>query len=193
MALFLVGFLLGRESMRASSSLPPEVIPAVASAPVPLSPPSPVVIAPLPPAPAVAHVESAVAPADKQAVAQYFKAADRLQNADVDDPQAMATSLIGAASSGDTSGLRRLVAQATEALDKGRALTPPPPCAHYHKELLVILTQSRTLLHDLEERVASGSVDSLPTLLTQANTTKARAEALGREERQLKSRFGVSR
>jgi hypothetical protein len=189
-ALFALGFLLGRESMRMSQVA--EVLPTIAVAPTPSPSPLPPV---MPPSPVVAPppAASAIAPAEKQAVAEYFKVADRLQSADVDDPQAMAASLIGAASEGDTSGLRRLVAQATAALDKARTLTAPPPCGHYHKELVGILTQSRALLQQLEHQVAAGSVESLPTLLTQANGTKARAEALSREERQLKARFGLSR
>jgi hypothetical protein len=195
--LLALGFLLGRESNRAPATFviaPPTGAAAAAD-------PEPAVVPTVPPA-ASAAVAPAASPAaapragvdagDKQAIARYFREVDRLQNIDVDNPQAAAASLIGAASSGDTSGLRQLVTQAREAEQKARAITPPPPCAHYHKQLVSILVESRSMLQRLEEGIGGGNVEALPALLTQANAAKSRSESLAREARELKRRFGIA-
>src|SRR5581483_6399025 len=97
--------------------------------------------------------------AEKQAIARYFREVDRLQSADVDNPEASAGSLINAASSGDKSGLRKLVAQAVE--HKARALTPPTPCVRYHKQLVTVLAESREMMQQLERGLAGGNLEAL--------------------------------
>jgi len=129
---------------------------------------------------------------DKQAVAHYFREVDRLQDVDVDNPEAAATSLIGAATSGDTSGLRALVSQARDAEQKVRAVTPPPPCAHYHEQLVSMLAESRSMLQRLEQGIGGGDPGSLSALISQANSAKSRSAALASEARELKRRYGIA-
>jgi hypothetical protein len=214
MSLFLVAFLLGRESMRARSPTaipvaaePPPFVAQAPIAPPPIAPPPiapppaappPPVVAPertpvarpasLPPAPGEGH--DAV---EKQAVARYFREADELQESDVENPEAQANSLVSAATEGDTSGLRALVKKARDAEAKAAALTVPPACAHYHRQLIHVLQESREMLQRLEQGLSGGDVSALPSLLGQANAAKARLEALTREERTIKSRFGLVR
>ena len=130
--------------------------------------------------------------ADKQAVARYFDQVDRLQNVDVDNPEASASALIGAATSGDTSGLQQLVAQARDTEQKVRAITPPPPCAQYHQQLLSMLGESHSMLQRLEQGIGGGGLDSLPALVSQANAAKSRSEKLADQARELKRRYGVA-
>lgn len=191
-SLLALGFLLGRESNRA----PVVVAPPVTATQLPVTelppgPPSinaePVAVA----APAAARPRPAVDPADKQAVARYFRDVEHLQNTDVDNPEAAASSLLSAASTGDTSGLRKLVADARSAEVKARAVTPPAACAHYHKQLVNVLSDTREMFQSLERGIGGGNMDALPALLNRANATKSRAEALAREEREIKSRFGI--
>src|SRR5205823_950583 len=82
---------------------------------------------------------------------------------DVDDPQASAQALVNAASSGDNSGLQKLVAQARSAELEARALTPPPACAAYHKKLVALLVDSRDMMQKLAAGFAGGSLDALPS------------------------------
>jgi len=130
--------------------------------------------------------------AGKEAVARYFHEVDRLQNIDVDNPEAAATSLIGAATSGDTSGLRRLVVQARDTEQRVRAITPPPPCAHYHERLVSMLAESHSLLQGLEKGLGGGDLESVPALVSQANSAKSRSEALVNEAREIKRHYGVA-
>lgn len=149
-------------------------------------------ISPLRTSPTSTPPEAADDSADKQAVARYFREVDRLQNVDVDNPEAAATSLVGAATSGDTSGLRALLSQARDTEQKVRAITPPPPCAHYHGRLLSMLAESRSMLQRLEQGLGGRDLESLPALLSQANSAKSRSGALAREERELERRYGVA-
>jgi hypothetical protein len=179
--LLVIGIFIGRESAR------PE--PAAATAPIGAAPPAkplPPIFEP-PPAPQPATVD----PEDKRRVAQYFRDTDRLQNVDVDDPQASAQALVNAASSGDSSGLQKLVAQARSAEQQARALVPPPPCAAYHKKLVALLADSRDMMQKLAAGFAGGSLDALPSLMARANAQKERAESLTRDEKELKRRYGL--
>jgi len=136
--------------------------------------------------------EAAGDSADQQAVARYFREVDRLQNVEVDNPEASASALIGAATSGDTSGLRALVSQARDAEQKVRAVTPPPPCTHYHEQLVSMLAESRSMLQRLEQSIGGGDPGSLSALLSQANSAKSRSAALASEAREIKRRYGVA-
>jgi len=183
--LLVIGIFIGRESAR------PETPPPLPVAAAPQKPLPPVFVPPpQPPAPPPPS-EPSVDPAEKQRVAQYFREIDRLQNVDTDDPEASAQALVNAASSGDTSGLDKLVQQAKDAERKARAMTPPPPCAAFHKKMLALLTDSREMVQKLASGFAGGSLEALPGLLARANGEKARQEAVAREEKELKRRYGL--
>ncbi|HEX8952506.1 MAG TPA: hypothetical protein VF945_11710, partial [Polyangia bacterium] len=122
---------------------------------------------------------------------QYFREVDRLQNVDVDNPEASAQALINSATSGDTSGLDKLVQQARDAERSARTVTPPASCAAYHKKLLALLADSRELVQQLARGFGSGSLDALPGLMSRANAQKARQESLARDARELKRRYGL--
>jgi hypothetical protein len=185
--LLVIGVFIGRE-MREPA---PVAAPPVAAAPV--KPPPPIFDPTAAPAPPPTSSEPAVAATsgDAQRAAQYFREIDRLQKVEVDNPQATAQSIVQAAASGDTSGIHKLVTQAQTAEARAHALTPPPTCAAYHKKVLAVLADDRAMMQQLESGLTSGSVDSLPALLTHANATKSRTDALAREERELKRRFGL--
>jgi hypothetical protein len=189
--LLVIGIFIGRESARPDATPPPI---AQAAPPKPLPP---IFEPPAMPAPPVAATAPSAAPApsvdpeEKRRVAQYFRDVDRLQNVDVDDPQASAQALIDSAGSGDNSGLQKLVAQARTAEQQARALTPPAPCAAYHKKLVALLAESREMIQKLAAGFAGGSLDALPSLMARANSEKARQESLARDEAALKRRYGL--
>jgi len=184
--LLVIGVFIGRETTR-----PPEPI-AQPVAPPPQKP-LPPIFEPPPQAPAAPPKPSAAAidPEEKRRVAQYFRDVDRLQNVDVDNPEASAQALINSASSGDNSGLEKLVQQARDAERAAHAVAPPPPCASYHKKLLALLADSRDLVQQLARGFGSGSLDALPGLMSRAQSQKARQESLARDEKELKRRYGL--
>jgi len=183
--LLIIGVFIGRESARPDT--PPPPVAAAPQKPLPpiFEPPAQPPAAPPPPS------EPAVDPAEKQRVAQYFREIERIQNVDVDNPEASAQALVNAATSGDTSGIDKLVQQAKDADKKARAVTPPPPCTAYHKKLLTLLADSREMVQKLAQGFAGGSLEALPGLMTRANSEKARQESLERDEKELKRRYGL--
>jgi hypothetical protein len=181
--LLVIGVFIGRESRE---TIAQPAAPSAASKPLPPIFEPPPVAAPTPPP------SPAVDAAEQQRVAQYFREVDRIQNIDVDNPEATAQSLVQAAASGDNSGLRKLLGQAREVEEKVRAITPPPPCAGYHKKLVGTLAASREMLQQLERGLSSGGgIEALPGLLGRAQGEKGRAEALAREEKEIKRRYGL--
>lgn len=189
--LLVIGIFIGRETTR-----PPEPIaqPAPPPSQKPLPPifePPPAAPAAPPAAPSAAPSAPAIDPAEKKRVADYFRAVDRLQNVDVDNPEASAQALINGAAGGDTSGLDKLIQQARDAERGARALVPPPPCAAFHKRLLVLLADSREMAQLLARGFQSGDLSSLPSMMTRAQAEKSRQEALAHDEKELKRRYGL--
>lgn len=193
--LLVIGIFIGRESARPEPPLPvaPAGAPPAATKPLPpiFEPPPPPATSSKRPPPAPPPRSAPVDSEEKRQVAQYFRDVDRLQNVDVDDPQASAQALVNAAASGDTSGLQKLLAQARSAEAQARALTPPPPCAAYHGKLLSVLGNSQQMLQKLAASLGSGNLDGLTSLLSSANAEKERAETLARDEKELKRRYGL--
>ena len=186
--LLVIGIFIGRETTR-----PPEPIaqPVAAAAP---QKPLPPIFEPPPQAPAAAPAAPsapAIDPEEKRRVAQYFREVDRLQNVDVDNPEASAQALISGAAGGDTSGLDKLVQQARDAERTARAVVPPAPCAAFHKKLLSLLADSREMAQSLTRGFGSGSLDARPGLMSRAQSQKARQESLARDEKELKRRYGL--
>ena len=186
--LLVIGIFIGRETTR-----PPEPI-AQPVAAAPPQKPLPPIFEPPPQPPAAAPAAPsapAIDPEEKRRVAQYFREVDRLQNVDVDNPEASAQALISGAAGGDTSGLDKLVQQARDAERAARAVVPPAPCAAFHKKLLSLLADSREMAQSLTRGFASGDLSSLTSLMGRANSDKARQESLARDEKELKRRYGL--
>jgi len=185
--LLVIGIFIGRETTR---PLEPIAQPVVAAPAKPLPPvfvPPPPALASPPPPPAAPAID----PEEKRRVGQYLREVDRLQNVDVDNPEASAQAMISGAAAGDTSGLDKLVQQARDAERGARALTPPPPCAAFHKKLLALLADSREMAQALSRGFANGDLSSLTSMMGRANSDKARQEALARDEKELKRRYGL--
>lgn len=185
--LLVIGIFIGRETTR-----PPE--PIAQPTPPPQKPLPPIFVPPpaAPPAPpSAAPSAPSIDPAEKKRVADYFREVDRLQNVDVDNPEASAQALINGAAGGDTSGLDKLIQQARDAERGARALVPPPPCAAFHKKLLVLLADSREMAQMLARGFQSGDLSSLPSMMTRAQAEKSRQEALAHDEKELKRRYGL--
>ena len=191
--LLIIGVFIGRETMRPEPVAQP-IVQAPPEKPLPpiFEPPATPPRAPAPPKAAPAHASApSVDPEEKRLVAQYFRDVDRLLNVDVGDPEASAQAMITGAASGDTSGLDKLVATAREAERNARTLQPPAPCAAFHRKLLVLLADSREMAQVLARGFQSGNLDSLPGMLSRAQSQKARQEALTRDETELKRRYGI--
>ena len=190
--LLVIGIFIGRETTR-----PPAPIAQATPAPPPPKPLPPIFEPPATtPPPTAAAPSRAPAPPpvnaeEKRRVADYFRDVDRLLNVDVGDPEASAQAMITGAASGDTSGLDKLVATARDAERNARALTPPAPCAAFHRKLLVLLADSREMAQALAHGFASGNLDALPGMLSRAQSQKARQESLTRDEKELKRRYGI--
>ena len=196
--LLVIGIFIGRETTR-----PPEpVAQPIVEAPPPTKPLPPIFEPPAqPPAPAPAtpaHASAAphasapaIDPEEKRRVAQYLRDVDRLLDVDVGDPEASAQAMISGAASGDTSGLDKLVQTARDAERNARTLAPPPPCTAFHRKLLALLADSREMAQALSRGFQSGNLDSLPGMLSRANSQKARQESLTRDEKELKRRYGI--
>ena len=190
-----LAFLLGRESGRRAPAEPPKASLPQVGAPAagqsaPTEPPAPE----LPPA---QSAPSAVAPSQppasdpaRAAVAAYFQALEHLQPEVAGDPTALAQQILADLARGDSSGFEGMIRKAESARDRLAAIVPPAPCAEHHRESLACMEASLALTRGL--RKALSSPDALPRdFADRASALKARTEALQRQEKALKERFGL--
>lgn len=204
-AVLALVFLLGRASAPAPRGLAPSP-PAPAAAPaaeapaqVPATTEAPAPEPAAPPAPPAALrpvVRPAVPPpaagsSERAAVQAYFAAVERIQPAQSGDPDAVAQQLVGGLAKGDSSGLDGMFQQAQATRARLAAITPPAPCAAFHRESLAVLDGGLEMMQSLKQSLASSGQggSALQDLSARANELKARSEALQAQEKALRQRY----
>jgi len=207
-AVLALVFLLGRASAPAPRGLAPSP-PAPAAAPAAEAPaqvpatteaPAPEPAAPPAPPAAPAALRPVVRPAvpppaagssERAAVQAYFAAVERIQPAQSGDPDAVAQQLVGGLAKGDSSGLDGMFQQAQATRARLAAITPPAPCAAFHRESLAVLDGGLEMMQSLKQSLASSGQggSALQDLSARANELKARSEALQAQEKALRQRY----
>lgn len=125
-------------------------------------------------------------------VATYFRQMDAIQlGAPIGDQQAFATTILGAAVSGDLSGFDDLVRQAGDAERRALAVQPPSECAEYHQLAVTLLRDSASMVAALRDGIKRGDADALTAVGAAAQRLQPRAEALAETEKALRARFGL--
>lgn len=178
--------------------------PVAATTPTPPAPPPPPPVAAPPPAPRPAAAPVAMPPAaphaaaasvdsgERAAVAQYFTRMDNLQPGRIaDDPNDFARKLLESAMNGDTSGMDQLVTQARQTRQAAAALQPPAPCREYHRAALSLMDESTQVLGQVREAMRRNDASALTAASGRATALKSRAEALERQEQEIKQRYGL--
>jgi hypothetical protein len=207
-AVLALVFLLGR----ASAPVPPAQVPA--PVPTPTAAPAPAAEAPATtgePAPAPAIPVAPLAPvappmpiarpaatrpdagaSERAAVKAYFAAVERIQPAQTGDPDAVAQQMVGGLAKGDSSGLDGMFQQAQATRARLAAITPPAPCAAFHRESLAVLDGGLEMMQSLKQSLAAPGQGgtALQDLSARATELKARSEALQAQEKALRQRYG---
>ena len=186
-------------------ALPPPTSPAPAGFPADDAPSAPAAepSTPWPTDPPVPHAETLLpAPApigsasdpERAAVGAYLEALDRIRPAAIDgDAESVASSLATALASGDASGLEKLIRETEDARARLLSVAPPPACAAHHRESLGSLDDALEMLRGMKEAMASPEpATALATVAAKATALRSRAEALQREDRALRERYGVA-
>jgi hypothetical protein len=142
------------------------------------------------PAPATSGSATAATDSLRAEVGSYFQAVERIHPASGGDPEALAQQVVAGLGKGDMTGFEALIQEAQAARNRLSALTPPQPCAAYHRESLASLDAGLDLMRAMKKALSSSEPGSLD-LESQANALKARSEALQLQEKALKQRFAL--
>jgi hypothetical protein len=126
-------------------------------------------------------------PARASSVDQYFDRIKRFQVLAGSDPNAYAYQLAEASMKGDTSGFDELLAGLETARREAQSMTPPPACAGYHREMLVMLAESSTMLRAMRDAIASRNLEELAAIAGKAQSMQSRVDALEAMEKQIRS------
>lgn len=197
-------FLLGRESGRTHPGEPKAGLGTATLAPVPAStttapiPPRPDSSSP-PPSEPVGQAMTMpsvppISPSDatRASVAAYFQAVEAIQPAASGDPETVAQQVLAGLGKGDMSGFESMIQQAQATRDHLSTLTPPQPCAAYHRDSLASLDAGLALMRDMKRALSSAGQDTAASnLADRANALKARTDALQLQEHALKQRYGL--
>ncbi len=129
----------------------------------------------------------------RPAVAAYFEALDHLQPGSLPgDSESTAQQILAGLTRGDSSGFDQMTQRAEAARTRLAAITAPAPCAAFHRESLADFDESLQMLRMVRKAMNGGDADALLTGMTdRANAMRSRAEALQREEKALRQRYGL--
>lgn len=128
---------------------------------------------------------------ERQQVAAYFAAVDRVGDMGSGDPQAFANSLMQSVSSGDFSGFDDLLAKSRAQRDQLRALTPPKACSEHHRLALSLSNDSVSMMERLKTALMKGDATSLMTMATEGQTLEAQATRLKAMSDVIKRQVGL--
>ena len=129
---------------------------------------------------------------EKAAVAAYFAQVDNIHPGSFSgSPEQLAQEILNGASTGDMSGIDKMIRQAREAETTARSINPPAPCSEVHQESVKVLHESVQMLVSLRAALAQGDVNQLQSFQSAATSLKSRTEALERRQQALRSKYGV--
>ena len=122
-------------------------------------------------------------------------AVDRIQLGAIDgEAEGVANEMAAALANGDTSGLDKMIGETESAKTSLAAVSPPAVCATHHRETLASLDDALAVLGALKG--AMGSPDpagQLANVSARATALRSRADALQKEEQELRLRYGLKR
>jgi hypothetical protein len=129
----------------------------------------------------------------RAAVAAYFDAVDHIQKGAMSgDADSVAQEMAAALANGDTSGLDKMIQQTESAKAGLAAITPPAPCADFHRESLASVDGGIEVLRTLKAAMnSSDPAGQLARVSAQATELRSRADALQKEELALRQRYGL--
>ena len=215
-SLLALAFVMGRESGSGSAPPPPTKIervaqrpqeapvtaPTQASAPIagyadtrPVSVPTPEAAAGPVSVPNEGERNSGGVDPMRAAVAAYFDTIERIQVGSMSgEAESVAHEMASALASGDASSLDKMIRDTEGARARLAAVVPPAPCTAHHRESVASLDDALELLRALKSAMeSSDAVAQLGAVTAQAQTLRARADALQKEEAALRERYGLRR
>ncbi len=149
---------------------------------------------PSPPNPAAIPSNPGMLAADplRASVVAYFEAVDHIQPGKLEgDAQGMANEMAAALTKGDTSGLDGLIQQSESSRKRLAALSPPQPCASYHRESLASLDEGIEMMRSIKKAMDTSDANALSALTSRGNALRSHSEALEREEKAIRQHYGL--
>lgn len=165
---------------------PPPAAAPVAPAPAPAPPP---VVTPPPAVPAAPPAD----PAKAEWVRAYFAAMDATVGtaATWNDPEAMAQAALSQGSEGNPAGFDRLLAANREALQRMRAVSPPPECARHHALAVSVMERGMAMLERVRAATLAQDTAPLAALAAQGQELQKAVDDLAALERGLRAEYGL--
>jgi len=108
------------------------------------------------------------------------------------NPQELALSLVGQSAQGDTGGMRQLLETQRTAQRQIESMTVPLPCQEHHRRTVEMLGRAGELLERLEGRLASGDIEGLLSLSSEARQLETDTREVDALAGQIKRQFGLA-
>lgn len=161
--------------------------PPSAAAPVAVAPPP--VVTPPPAVPAAPTADPAMA----ERVRAYFAAMDATVGtaATWNDPEAMAQAALSQGSEGNPAGFDRLLGANREALQRMRAVSPPPECAQHHALAVSVMERGIAMLERVRAATLAQDTAPLAALAAQGQELQRAVDDLAALERGLRAEHGL--
>ena len=108
------------------------------------------------------------------------------------DTGEFANKLLVASMNGDSSGFDELIKVMQTGAASAQAITPPPCCVEYHRQLLGMLAESVEMMRGLKAAIGKNDTAALTSLAASGGSLQTRANALDAEAKRIKKSLGIA-
>jgi hypothetical protein len=131
--------------------------------------------------------------ADKEQVTQYFTRFDQIgaMSKSFDDPNAYAQEMLKQVTSGDTSGIDRLISNYQNFHDQIGQLSPPAVCKEHQRITMAVVQQSIGNLNDLKSAIARGDMGALTRITGDMKSVEEKSRQADKIAAQIKTQYGL--
>ncbi|MGV8123173.1 MAG: hypothetical protein AB2L14_25705 [Candidatus Xenobiia bacterium LiM19] len=157
------------------------------------TPAAPAVAAHTPRGSAAAVQQSSGQLADREQVTQYFSRFDQIgaMTKSFDDPNAYAQEMLKQVTSGDTSGIDKLIENYQSFHDQIGQLAPPATCKEHQRQTMAVVSRSISNLNDLKSAISRGDVSALTRITGDMKSVEEQSRKVDKLASQIKTQYGI--
>lgn len=157
------------------------------------APATPEAAAPAPGGNAAAVQQPSGEMADREQVMQYFSSFDQIGATakSFDDPNAYAQQMLKQVTSGDTSGIDKLIESYQNFHDKIGQLAAPATCKEHQRQTMAVVRRSIGNLNDLKSAIGRGDINALTRITGDMKSVEEQSRQVDRLASQIKAQYGI--
>jgi len=131
--------------------------------------------------------------ADREQVTQYFSSFDQIGATakSFDDPNAYAQEMLKQVTSGDTSGIDKLIESYKDFHNQIGRLNAPATCKEHQRQTMAVVSRSIGNLNELKSAIGRGDINALTRITGDMKSVEEQSRQVDRLASQIKTQYGI--